>query len=257
MRQLRHLTATVVVVLLTGIAALRGQWVNVPNTAPKTKDGYVDLAAAAPVAADGNSDLSGIWAIDAKGFSEGLADYTAGGLPMQQWAEAVVSGRGSNGGAATPTARCLPPGIPMNLLSTIVHPLKIVQQPSLIVILYEYFGEFRQIFLDGRRPEKDPNPTWLGYSIGRWDGKDLIVDSSGFNGKIWLDTAGHPATDALHITERFQRRNYGHLTVRMTIDDPQAYRKPWTVMINMHLVTAGDLLEYVCNENEKDARHSR
>jgi len=145
----------------------------------------------------------------------------------------------------------------MHALSTVAHPLKIVQEPSLIVILYEYFGEFRQVFLDGRTLEKDPNPTWLGYSIGRWDGNDLVVASSGFNGQIWLDTPGHPATDALHITERFQRRDYGHLTVRMTIDDPQAYTKPWTATISMHLVTTGDLLEYVCNENEKDAPHTR
>ena len=164
---------------------------------------------------------------------------------------------GSNVAAGTPTARCLPPGIPMHTLSTIAHPLKIVQQPSLIVILYEYFGEFHQIFLDGRTLEKDPNPTWLGYSIGRWDGRDLVVDSSGFNGKIWLDTPGHPATDALHISERFHRLDYGHLTVRMTIDVRQAYTKPWTVTVNMHLVTTGDLLEYVFNENEKDAPHSR
>lgn len=197
MLELRPLGTTVVGVLLTAIAPLIGQWVNVPNTTPKTKDGKVDLAAAAPVAGDGKPDLSGAWAIDLKGFSEGLADYLEGGLPMQQWAQALVLERGSNGGAGTPTARCLPPGIPMQLLSTIAHPMKIVQQPNLIVILYEYFGEFRQIFLDGRTLEKDPNPTWLGYSIGRWDGKDLVVDSRGFNGKIWLDTAGHPATDTI------------------------------------------------------------
>jgi len=257
MREVRPFTATVVGVFLTAIAPLLGQWINVPNTAPKTKDGKVDLAAAAPVAGDGKPDLSGIWAIDPKGFSEGLAAYIDGGLPMQQWAQALVLERGSNGGAGTPTARCLPPGITMQLISTIAHPLKIVQQPNLVVILYEYFGEFRQIFLDGRTLEKASNPTWFGYSIGQWDGKDLIVTSSGFNGKIWLDTAGHPATDGLYITEHFQRRDYGHLTVRMTIDDPQAYTKPWTVTINMHFVTTGDLSEYVCNENEKDAPHSR
>ena len=145
----------------------------------------------------------------------------------------------------------------MQAIATIAHPLKIVQSSTLIVILYEYFGEFRQIFLDGRTLESNPNPTWSGYSTGRWDDKVLVADSSGFNGKIWLDTVGHPATDALHITERFQRRSYGHLAVRMTIDDPQAYTKPWTATINTHLVTTGDLLEYVCNENERDVRHSR
>jgi hypothetical protein len=137
------------------------------------------------------------------------------------------------------------------------HPIKIIQQPNLVVLLCEYFGEFRQVFLDGRTLAKDPNPTWMGYSVGRWDGNVLIVDSTGFNGKIWLDTPGHPATDALHITERFERPDSGHLEVQLTIDDPQAYTKPWTVRLEMHLLPDGDLLEYVCNENEKDAPHVR
>jgi hypothetical protein len=198
-----------------------------------------------------------MWAIDAKGFSEGLADYLDGGLPMQMWAQALTDERQTNGAAATPTARCLPPGIPMHAVSTIAHPLKIAQRQDLTVILYEYFGEFRQVFLDGRLVPKEPNPTWLGYSIGRWSGSELVVDSIGFNGKIWLDTAGHPATDALHIIESFRRRDYGHLELRMTIDDQQAYTVPWTVTMKMHLVSEGDLLEYVCNENERDALHTR
>lgn len=195
--------------------------------------------------------------MDAKGFSEGLADYVDGGLPLQMWAQALTDERGANGAAGVPTARCLPPGIPMLSTSTIAHPLKIVQQEGLVVMLYEYFGEFRQVFLDGRSLPHEPNSTWLGYSVGRWDGDKLIIDSAGFNGKIWLDTPGHPATDALRITETYQRPDYGHLELRMTIDDRQAYTKPWTVAMKMHLVTTGDLYEYVCNENEKDAAHAR
>jgi hypothetical protein len=237
---------------------LLAQWANVPISAPLTKDGKPDLAASTPLASNGKPDLSGTWAIEAKGFSEGLADY--GGLtelPMQSWAQAVTHERGANGGAGVPTASCLPPSIPMAWVSSIVHPVKIIQQPSLVVILYEYFGEFRQLFLDGRTLAKDPNPTWMGYSVGRWEGNVLAVDSTGFNGKIWLDTPGHPATEALHITERFVRHDYGHLDVQLTIDDPQAYTKPWTVTLKMHLLPDGDLLEYVCNENEKDTQHVR
>jgi hypothetical protein len=152
-------------------APLLAQWVNVPSRAPQTKDGKPDLAASVPLAPNGKPDLSGTWAIDVKGFSEDLAEYLRPSeLPIQLWAQAVTDERQANGAAGTPTARCLPPGIPMAWVSSIAHPFKIVQQPNLVVILYEYFGEFRQVFLDGRAPPKDPNPTWLGYSVGRWMG---------------------------------------------------------------------------------------
>ena len=125
-----------------------------------------------------------------------------------------------------------------------------------MVILYEVFGQFRQIFLDGRTLPQDPNPTWLGYSVGRWDGDTLVVDTSGFNGKTWLDVRGHPTTEALHVTERFRRRDFGHLDIQLTIDDPKAYTKPWTVnLLPLHFDGDNELLEDVCNENEKDLKH--
>jgi hypothetical protein len=245
--------ATVAALVLMVGLPLMAQWVDVPDTIRKP-----DLAAPTPRAVNGKPDFSGIWAIDAKGFSEGLNGYLGGRqLPMRLWAQALTEERQANGAPGTPTGRCLPPGIPMLAIGSIEHPFKIIQQPNLVVILYEYFGEFRQIFLDSRMPARDLNPTWLGYSTGRWDGDSLVVDSSGFNGKIWLDTGGDPATEALRITERFERTDYGHLNLQMTIDDPQAYTKAWTVTLHMHLVTTGDLFEYVCNENERDARHVR
>jgi hypothetical protein len=250
--------ATVTAILLLLRPPLIAQWTNVPNPIPQGKDGKPDLTAPAPREVGGKPDLSGIWGIDAEGFDEGLAGYLGGGeLPMRLWAQALTEERGANGAAGTPTAKCLPPGIPMLVIGSIEHPFKIIQRPDLVTILYEYFGEFRQIFLDGRKPVKDPNPTWFGYSVGHWDGNSLVVDSAGFNGKIWLDTAGHPATEALRTTERFERTDYGHLILQMTIDDPLAYTKPWTVTMHMHLVTSGDLFEYVCNEDEKDAAHVR
>jgi len=250
--------AVLTAVLLTAaIPPVAAQWADIPNTGPTTKDGKPDLSAPTPRAPDGKPDLGGVWMMNAKGFSEGLADYVDGGLPLQLWAQALTDERGANGAGRVPTARCLPPGIPMLASSTIAHPLKIVQQQSLVVMMYEYFGEFRQVFLDGRSLPHEPNPTWLGYSVGRWDGDKLTVDSTGFNGKFWLDTPGNPATDALHITERYQRPDYGHLELQMTIDDRQAYTKPWTFTMRMHLITDGDLYEYVCNENERDGAHNR
>jgi hypothetical protein len=148
----------------------------------------------------------------------------------------------------------LPPGVPV--LNTGNRLFKIIQKPDELVILYEVFGQVRQIFLDGRTLTKDPNPAWLGYSVGRWDGDELVIVTTGFNGKTWLDIAGHPTTDALHVTERFRRRDFGHLNIRFTIDDPKAYTKPLTVtLVPMQLDPDNDLLEYVCNENEKDLQH--
>jgi hypothetical protein len=134
-----------------------------------------------------------------------------------------------------------------------IHPLKIIQEPGLLVILYEFFGEIRQIFLDGRSLSNDANPAWLGYSISKWEGEVLLVDSTG-NGKTWLDGVGHPSTDALNITERFRRVDFGHLDLQVTIDDPKAYVKPWMVTMPLHLFPDADLLEFVCNENEADVK---
>ena len=117
------------------------------------------------------------------------------------------------------------------------------------MLLYEV-GPARQVYMDGRQLPKDPNPTWMGYSIGQWDGDALVVESAGFNGKMWLDVAGHPTTEALHITERFRRQDFGHLQLTITIDDPKAYSKPWRVTESLEILPDADLLEFVCNEND-------
>jgi hypothetical protein len=123
------------------------------------------------------------------------------------------------------------------------------------VVLYEEFNHFRQIFTDGRSFPKDPNPAWFGYSLGKWDSDAFVVDSIGFNEVSWLDDAGHPHTDQLHTTERFRRRDFGHLDVQVTIDDPKAYTKPWTVSIPLVLMADLEMIEDVC-DNEKDAQHA-
>ena len=125
----------------------------------------------------------------------------------------------------------------------------------MIVIIYEAFTQWRQIFMDGRELPKDPNPSWFGYSVGNWEGDTLVVDSIGFNGKVWLDQVGHPSTDALHVIERFRRVNFGQLEIQVTIDDPKAYTKPWTATENVQLRPNTELIEFICNENSKDREH--
>ena len=126
----------------------------------------------------------------------------------------------------------------------------------IVVILYETGYLFRQIFTDGRPLPKDPQPAWLGYSVGKWEGDTLVVDTIGFQDQGWLDgNKGHPQTDAMHVTERFRRVNFGHLEIQATVDDPKAYTKPFTVKQTLHLLADSEILENICNENEKDATH--
>jgi hypothetical protein len=234
------------------------QWLNVPTKGiPRTKDGKIALAAPAPRKPDGKPDLSGIWQMDQNDVKKMVSAFKPSGLPLQPWAEAVTKMNEAHAGEYPPT-HCLPPSIPVLDGASVIYPLKIVQEPDLVVILYEAQSRFRQIFLDGRALPEDPNPTWLGYSVGRWDGEALVVDSTGFNGKVWLDGAGGaglPSTEVLHITERFLRRDFGHLDLRLTIDDPKAYTKSWSVAGTMQISPDNELLEFICNEDEKDLKH--
>jgi hypothetical protein len=133
-------------------------------------------------------------------------------------------------------------------------PFKIIQTSAVILILHEEFNHYRQVFMDGRGFPKDMNPTWFGYSLGKWDGDTLVVDSRGFNDKSWLDDPGHPHTEELHVTEKYTRRDFGHLEVQITIDDPKAYTRPWTVNARFDLLPDSELIENIC-ENERDAVH--
>ncbi len=134
-------------------------------------------------------------------------------------------------------------------------PFKIIETPGLVIVLYEAFSLYRQIFTDGRELPKDPNPSWLGYSVGKWEGDTLVVDSIGFNDKTWLDQLGYPHSDALHVTERFHRRDLGHMELQITIHDPKMYTKPWTISEDPHLLADTELLEFICNENNRDLPH--
>jgi hypothetical protein len=239
-------------------AALCAQWVNYPAAGiPRGADGKPDMAAPAPRTVDGKPDLSGVWQAEGQEFFRDLAaGLKPGDVVMQPRASAVQKDRVAKEHGEDPLARCLPHGVP-RINTNGLFPFKIIQTPGLIVILYEQLNLFRQVFLDGRKLVSNPNPTWLGYSTGRWDGDTLVVETSGFNDKTWLDTVqGHPASDALHVTERIRRPNFGTLEVVATIDDPKTYTKPWTTrMQKMDLQLDTDIMEFICSENEKDAAH--
>jgi len=237
---------------------LLAQWVNYPSAGiPLGADGKPSLSAAAPKTADGKADLSGIWIAEDQKFFMNLAnDRKEDDVPLLPWARALQRQREKDIHRDDPLGRCLPQGVP-RINTNGMFPFKIIQTPGLVVILYEQLNLFRQVFMDGRKLVSNPNPAWLGYSTGKWDGDTLVIETSGFNDQTWLDTEkGHPATESLHVTERFRRKDFGNLEVQATIDDPKAYSKPWTTAAQkMHLMLGTEILEFVCNENEKDAPH--
>lgn len=238
---------TIAFLLLAGTSS--GQWLDVPTAGiPRLADGSPDLRAAAPRTPDGSPDLSGIWqATEDLKYLLDLASDLEGGAPLQPWARAVYAERQANQGRDVPTATCNFPGIPH--INAIPAPFKILQTPGLIVVLHEALNIWRQIFTDGRSLPVDPNPTWMGYSVGHWEGDTLVVETAGFNGRVWLDLGGLPSTESLRVTERFRRRDFGHIDLETTIDDPEAYTRPWTVSYELSLHADTELLENDCNEN--------
>jgi len=269
MSRIRETTVTramLTLVLAAVVVPVGAQWTNHPTKGlPRDTDGKPNLAAPTPRAPDGRPNLSGIWQAerDPKGKPGGIegivaprymvnimADLKPEEVPFQPWAEALFKQRGSNLLRDNPMIRCLPAGVPR--LDAYTHPYKIVQTPELIVILYESQTMFRQIFLDGRTLPKDPEPSWMGYSVGRWDGDVLTVETAGFNDKTWLDGLGHPHSEAMRLTERFRRINTGRMEIDITIDDPRAYTRALKYTQPQLLLPDTELLEYICNENAKD-----
>jgi hypothetical protein len=187
------------------------------------------------------------------GYTSDIAkDYDVGAVPMTPRAEQFFKEVQANQGIYDPEARCLPAGVPRRD----PYPSKIFQTPKVIAILFEgSMHSYRQIFLDRKTHPQDLQPTWYGDSIGHWEGDELVVDTIGFNGKTWLDLAGHPTSDQLHVTERYSRPVFGELKLDITIEDPVNYTKPWKVTELMPLMVGQELIEYVCAENERDVRH--
>jgi hypothetical protein len=232
---------------------LSGQWLKYPTPGiPRLPDGKPNLDAPAPKTPDGKPDLSGTW-LTRGGYTVNIAkDLKPGEVPFQPWADALYKHRLSNDGKEDPQGRCVLSGVPRE--DVVPYPFKILNTNGMIVILYEALHSYRQIFMDGRALPKDPNPSWMGYSIGHWDGDTLVVESSGFVENTWLDNSGHPGTEAMRLTERFHRRDFGHIDRQITSDDPKAYTKPWNVNLQLGLADT-ELIEYVCDENEKDFEH--
>jgi len=208
----------------------------------------------APRMADGKPDLSGYWA--AGGFGPGAilrgAQSDLGAPEFEDWAAELSRKRLADNLRDMPSARCLPGGIVAAVTNG--TPQKVVQTPGLLVMFSD--GQFpRQIFLDGRSHPRDPNPTWLGHSVGRWEGDALVVDSIGFNDKTWLDLNGHPHTEMLHVVERYRRPDLGRLELEMRVEDPRALKRPWLIKRIYTLDPKDDVMEAVCMENEKDSQH--
>jgi hypothetical protein len=247
--------------------SVHAQWLNYPTAGvPRTLDGKPNLSAPAPRTADGKPDLSGIWQLEPRPCpAEGCADYSPGpefldfgarlkgGLPYQPWAANLVKERSTQLGRDDPVGACRPGGA----LRILTFPpfRKFIQLPGLFIILSERDVTYRQIFTDGRPLPKDPEPTFNGYSTGKWDGDTLVVQTIGLRDGTWLDRNGSPSTDAARLTERFHRVNYGRVEIDVTVDDPKAYTRPWTTKLTQLIVLDSELLDYHCLDNEKDAPH--
>ena len=233
-------------------ASVAAQWFNYPTPGvPRLPDGKVNLSAPAPRTADGKPDLTGVWRGAGPLYRFNIAQDLNPG-DVQPWAEALFLQRVRDSRKDSPLAKCLPVSVPFQNFFNLT---RIVQTPTLMMMVYESPNSpHRTVFMDGRDLPKDPNPTWLGYSIGRWDGDWLTVTTSGFNDKAWLDSAGHPQTESLRITERMRRRDFGHMDYEITIDDPKAFTRPFTIKRERLLAPDTDLLEDFC-DNERDGRH--
>jgi hypothetical protein len=257
----------VLVALAVFASALSAQWPAWPTGgAPKltrTDAGKPDLTAPAPKAANGHPDLSGVWdratplnpvkSTPPQRAFQNLPSMLPDGLPFQPWAADLRKQRLAENSKEHPDAHCLPLH-PVQLHSH-PQPRKIIQTPGLVMILYEANNGLRQIFTDGRPLPADAEPWWYGYSVGKWDGDTLVVETTGFRDMGWLDEEGTPITETGKVIERFRRPNIGNLEIEVTVDDPKAFTKPWTVKFNQRLMPDTELIEFVCAENNRSLPH--
>ncbi len=278
----RTAVAVLLLIVTAGASGSSGaQWFTYPSPrAPRTANGDVDLSAPAPRLASGKPDLSGVWmtaepACVVRGVlpvsellklippertcpprtasfsrqSINIGIDMPGGLPYQPWLAALVEERTANQAIDDPHIRCLPDhflrayGLP--------HYLKFVQTPDLLVMLNEYNGVYRQVFTDGRPLPVDPNPSWQGYSTATWSGDTLVVDTIGFRDDLWIDWTGSMITEAAKVRERIRRADFGHLDIEVTVDDPKAYTKPWTVTLRQQFAGDTELIDEICAEGEE------
>jgi hypothetical protein len=228
------------------------QWLNYPTPGtPRLPNGKADLSAPPPRTADGKPDLSGVWRGAGPFYRFNIAQDLKD-EDVQPWAQDLFLKRVKDSRKDSPLTKCLPVSIPFHNFFNLT---RIVQTPTLTLIMYESPNSpHRTVFTDGRELPKDPNPTWLGYSVGRWEEDTFVVTTAGFNDHGWLDSGGHPQTESLRLTERLHRRDFGHMDFEMTVDDPKVFVRPFTMKATRLLVPDTELLEDVC-ENEIDTRH--
>ncbi|MBV9769371.1 MAG: hypothetical protein JOZ32_07360 [Bryobacterales bacterium] len=288
----KALLTAALVIIGTPLASthLAGQWVKYPTAGvPRKANGTVDMSAPTPRMADGKPDFSGIWTTGDPNvrLTEGLSSPKEapspkanerqspgdpsnikgsrqmanlgvdipGGLPYQPWLRAIVKQRTDNLAKDDPHIRCLPDnfirayGMP--------HLLKFVQTPGLLVMLNEMNAGYRQVFTDARPLPKDPTPSWQGYSSARWTGDTLVIDTIGLRDDTWIDWNGSVLTPAAKVREQIRRPDFGHLEIQVTVDDPNAYTKPWTVTLNQVIVVDTDLIDEICLEDEQSLKHMK
>jgi len=256
---------TLCIVLCLSVS-MSAQWLHLPTAGvPRNADGSPNLAAPAPKTADGKPDLSGMWigrdilpcqepsgsvqctelklTPQVVNIGLGLKD----GLPLQPSARDLVKQRQKE---IDPHTRCMPPNFPRAW--SFPEYQKILQLPGLLVVLHEFNASYRQIFFDGRTFPEDMTPAWSGYSVGRWEGSTLVVESRGFRDDSWLDIIGNPLTDRAIVTERIRRPNFGNLEIDLTVDDAKAYTKTWTVNLHEKIVVDTEMMDFMCLENERD-----
>jgi hypothetical protein len=229
------------------------QWVKltVPGT-PRKANGAPDLTAPAPRTLDGKPDLSGVWTRSMRGGGSVPNPGGANVAPLTSAAEVIFKERRENHGKDMPSGRCLPHGLSKAI--AVPEPFKIIQTPALTLILHEEFDNWRQVFAPGTAPPPSPTGTWFGRSIGHWENDIFVIHTDGFIDDMWIDVIGHPATKALQITERMHRIDFGHLESQITIDDPGAYKAPWTMSLRFDLIADQELIEDIC-ESERDQLH--
>jgi hypothetical protein len=249
----RRVWAALAVVACFAVSPVAAQWLNHHDPRiPRTADGKPNLRAPALRLPDGRPDLSGLWNAADGRFLTNISRRAGVEPPFLPAAKALFDERQANQGRDRPAGFCLPHGVPDAMLVP-GYPWKIVQTPGLTVILFENFTDFRQIFTDGRTHPAERGPTWFGYSVGRWEGDVFVVESVGFNGKTWLDDGGHPTSEAMRVTERFRRLDFGRMEIDFTFDDPKMYARPWSVTVPFDLLPDTEIIENIC-ENERDQK---
>ncbi len=232
-----------------------GQWFHQPTPGiPRTDDGKPNLTAPAPRTADGKPDLSGLWRPEFNPYNLDVIQNVKDEAIFRPEAEALFRKHLADFHATDPITHCLPGG-PLDVLAAGGIALyRIIQSSNMVVLLYERGVMYRQIFMDGRKLPKDPNPTWMGYSVGRWEGDTLVVESAGFNDRSWLDRLGHPHSEDLRVTERFRRVDFGQIHFEITYDDPKTLTRPLTFSLAVNYAPDTEMLETVC-ENERSTAH--